>query len=71
MLGERSRDGQTFSVRRIVSFLPDSRQRRFRAPPRKFEFYSGRALYRDPRRKLEVLVDHSAMPIVWDQTWNQ
>jgi len=70
-LGQRSRDGQMFFVRRIVSFLPDSRERRFRAPLRQFEFYSDRALYRDARRKLEVLLDHSAMPIVWDQTWNQ
>jgi hypothetical protein len=70
-LGQRSRDGQMFFVRRIVSFLPESRERRFRAPLRQFEFYSDRALYRDPRRKLEVLVDASAMPIVWDQTWNQ
>ena len=71
VLGDRSRDGQTFFVRRIASFLPESRQRRFRAPLRKFEFYGERALYRDPRRKLEVLVDQSAMPIIWDQTWNQ
>jgi len=69
--GDRSRDGQTFFVRRIASFLPESRQRRFRAPLRKLDFYSDRALYRDPRRKLEVLVDQSAMPIIWDQTWNQ
>ena len=71
VLGDRSRDGQTFFVRRIASFLPDSRPRRFRTPLRKFEFHSDHALYRDARRKLEVLVDQSAMPIVWDQTWNQ
>jgi hypothetical protein len=71
VLGERPRDGQMFFVRRIISFLPQSRERRFRAALRQFEFYSDRALYRDPRRKLEVLVDHSAMPIVWDQGWNQ
>jgi hypothetical protein len=71
VLGERSRDGQTFFVRRIVSFLPEHRQRRFRAPLRTFDFYADRALYRDSRRKLEVMVDQSAMPIVWDQTWNQ
>ena len=29
VLGDRSRDGQTFFVRRIASFLPESRQRRF------------------------------------------
>ncbi len=33
MSGERSRDRQMFFVRRIVSFLPESRERRFRAPP--------------------------------------
>jgi len=71
VLGGRSRDGQTFFVRRVVSFLPHSRQRRFRAPLRKFEFHGDGALYRDPRRKLEVVVDQSVMPIVWDQTWNQ
>jgi len=71
VLGDRSRDGSTLFVRRIVSFLPERRQRRFRAPLRKFEFYRDRALYRDPRRKLELLVDQSAMPIVWDPTWNQ
>lgn len=71
VLGDRSRDGQTFFVRRIASFLPNCQQRRFRAPLRKFEFYSDWALYRDSRRKLEVIVDQSAMPIVWDQTWNQ
>jgi len=71
VFGDRCRDGQTFFVRRVLSFLPETRQRRFRAPLRKFEFHSDRALYRDPRRKLEVLMDPSAMPIVWDQTWNQ
>ena len=47
------------------------RQRRFRAPLRKFDFYSKTAVYRDGRRKLEVLADQAAMPVVWDQTWNQ
>jgi hypothetical protein len=69
--GERSRDGQTFFVRRILSFIPEHRQRRFRAPLRKFDFYNDRALYRDARRKLEVLVDPALIPLVWDATWNQ
>jgi len=69
--GERSRDGQTFFVRRILSFIPEHRQRRFRAPLRKFDFYSDRAIYRDVRRKLEVLVDPALIPLVWDSTWNQ
>ncbi len=69
--GDRSRDGQIFFVTRVLSFLPERHQRRFRAPLRKVDFYNDRAIYRDPRRKLEVLLDPSAMPIIWDATWNQ
>ncbi len=69
--GDRSRDGQTFFATRILAFRPEMRQRRFRAPLRKFDFQSNSAVYRDARRKLEVLVDQAAMPVVWDQTWNQ
>ena len=69
--GSRSRDGQTFFVTRVLSFLPERRQRRFRAPLRQVDFYADRAIYRDARRKLEVLLDQSAMPILWDATWNQ
>jgi hypothetical protein len=69
--GDRSRDGQTFFVTRVLSFLPERRQRRFRAPLRQVDFYADRAIYRDARRKLEVLLDQSAMPILWDATWNQ
>ncbi len=69
--GERSHDGQTFFVRRILSFIPEHRQRRFRASLRKFEFYNDRAIYRDARRKLEVLVDPALIPLVWNATWNQ
>jgi hypothetical protein len=70
-LGDRSRDGQAFFVRRIVSFLPDSTQRRFHAPLRNVDFHHDHALYRDSRRKLEVWLEQSAMPVVWDATWNQ
>jgi hypothetical protein len=35
------------------------------------DFYDDRAVYRDPRRKLEVWLDQSAMPVIWDATWNQ
>ena len=62
--GDRSRDGRTFFVTRILSFLPEERERRFRAPLRKFSFYNDRALYCDARRRLEVTLDQSAMPIV-------
>jgi len=69
--GDRSRDGKTFFANRILAFRPETRRRRFRAPLRKFEFYSKHAVYRDARRKLEVMLDQAAMPIIWDPTWNQ
>ncbi|MGH9455898.1 MAG: hypothetical protein ACRD2O_18245, partial [Terriglobia bacterium] len=69
--GDRSRDGETFFATRILAFRPEMHQRRFHAPLRKFEFYSTSAIYRDARRKLEVMVDQCALPVVWDQTWNQ
>src|SRR5215831_19624942 len=69
--GDRSRDGQTFFATRILSFLPEQRERRFHAPLRRFDFYADRAIYRDVRRKLEVTLDQSSMPIVWDDSWNQ
>ncbi|MGH9353253.1 MAG: hypothetical protein ACRD2G_14020, partial [Terriglobia bacterium] len=69
--GDRSRDGQTFFAKRILAFRPELRRRTFRAPLRKFEFYRNTAVYRDARRKLELTVDQAAMPIIWDQTWNQ
>ncbi|MGH9398690.1 MAG: hypothetical protein ACRD18_17810, partial [Terriglobia bacterium] len=69
--GDRSRDGETFFATRILAFRPEMHQRRFHAPLRKFEFYGTSAIYRDARRKLELMVDQCALPVVWDQTWNQ
>jgi hypothetical protein len=69
--GDRSRDGQTFFATRILAFRPETQRRRFHAPLRRFLFYDDRAVYRDLRRKLEVNVDQSVMPVIWDQTWNQ
>ncbi len=69
--GDRSRDGKTFFANRILAFRPEIRRRRFRAPLRKFEFYRKHAIYRDARRKLEVILDQAAMPVIWDPTWNQ
>ena len=68
---ERSRDGQTFFATQILSFQPELRERRFHAPLRNFDFYDDRAIYHDARRKLEVTLDQSAMPITWDATWNR
>jgi hypothetical protein len=69
--GDRSRDGQTFFATQILSFQPEHRERRFRAPLRNFDFYDDRAVYRDVRRKLKVILDQAAMPIIWDATWNR
>jgi len=69
--GDRSRDGQTFFATQILSFQPEHRERRFHAPLRNFDFYDDRAIYRDVRRKLEVTLDQSTMPIRWDATWNR
>ena len=69
--GDRSRDGQTFFATQILSFQPELQERRFHAPLRNFDFYDDRAIYRDARRKLEVTLDQSAMPIIWDATWNR
>ena len=69
--GDRSRDGQTFFASQILHFQPELQERRFHAPLRNFDFYDDRAIYHDARRKLEVTLDHSAMPIIWDATWNR
>ena len=69
--GERSHDGRAFFANRILAFLPEQRQRQFHASLRKCDFYDDRALYHDPRRKLEFWIDHAALHMVWDSSWNQ
>jgi len=69
--GDCPRDGSTFYASRILSFLPDQKVKHFRAPLRKVTFYSDYAIYRDSRRKLEVLFDQASLPLLWDSSWNQ
>lgn len=69
--GELSADRETFFATKILSFSPERRQRRFRAPLRKIEFFGGYAVYRDARRKVEVFLDEVSLPLAWDSTWNQ
>lgn len=71
VVGERSRDGQTFFARRIVVFSPRLQRRRFYITLHKCDFYDDRALCRDVRRKLEFWLDPAALHTVWDRTWNQ
>lgn len=69
--GELSAARDTFFVRRIVSFLPVQRERRFRALLRRVEFFDGYAIYRDSRRKVEMILDPILLPVPFDPTWNQ
>jgi hypothetical protein len=69
--GELSPDRETFFARKILSFLPDRREWRFRAPLRKIEFLDDYAVYRDSRRKAEVILDSISLPLAFDSTWNQ
>ena len=69
--GDISRDGSTFYVSRILSFLAEQETKHFRAPLRKVAFYNDHAIYRDSRRKLEVPFDQVLLPLLWDSTWNQ
>jgi hypothetical protein len=69
--GELSRDRATFFAQRILSFLPNRRQRHFRAPLRRIEFLHDHVAYLDSRRKVEVLLDPIVLPLAPDPTWNQ
>jgi len=69
--GDRSRDGTTFYASRVLSFLPEQRMRRMQVPLRKCAFYDDRAIYRDARRKCEIILDQVAVPLSWDSSWNQ
>jgi len=69
--GDIARDGSTFYTSRILSFLPEQRFKHCRAPLRQVAFYNDHAIYRDSRRKLEVLFDQASMPLLWDSSWNQ
>ena len=69
--GGLSDDGETFFASQILAYLPTQTQRTFRAPLRRIEYFEGYAVYRDSRRKVEVYMDPSVLPLNWDVTWNQ
>jgi hypothetical protein len=69
--GDISRDGAAFYASRILAFLPEQEFKHFRAPLRKVAFYNDHAIFRDSRRKLEVLFDQASLPLLWDSSWNQ
>ncbi len=71
LAGDISRDGSTFYASRILSFLLEQKFKHFRASLRNVAFYNDHAIYRDSRRKLEVLFDQASLPLLWDSSWNQ
>ena len=69
--GDLSRDGKTFYASRILSFLPGMTTKAIQAPMRKCVFYEHLMTYRDSRRKVQILLDQTALPLLWEPTWNQ
>jgi len=71
VMGERSRQGETFFARRILAFVPEQMHRRFHLPVRNCEFYTDKAVCRDMRRKLEFWLDPPLLHLQWDPSWNR
>ena len=68
--GDISRDGSTFYASRVLSFLPAQKFKQFGAQLRNVVFHNDHAIYRDSRRKLEIFLDHSSLPLLSDSSWN-
>jgi curved DNA-binding protein CbpA len=71
IVGNLARDGTMFYATRILSFRPECRHGYFRVPLRRLTFNNDYAIYRDARRRLEVIFDPALLPLAWDATWNQ
>lgn len=71
MAGDCSRDGTTFYASHILAFLPEQTTRHIRVALRQCTFYSDCAIYRDVRRKCEIIFDQCGLPLSWDPGWNQ
>ena len=69
--GDLAEDGETFFVRRLLSYVPDRAQRSLRVPLRRIDFFDGYAVYNDARRKVDIILDPCLLPLEWDPTWNQ
>lgn len=69
--GSVSTDGGAFLASQILAFRPHQSTKTVRAALRNCTFYQDLALYRDARRKLEVLLDRSALGLSWDPSWNR
>jgi hypothetical protein len=60
-----------FLARRIISFIPERKKRRFKLSLRKLTYYLDRAVYRDSRAKIEMTFDPILMPIGFGPEWNR
>jgi hypothetical protein len=69
--GERSRCGEAFFARRILSFVPAQRHRHFHVSLRNCDFYADKAFGRDTRRKLQFWIDPALLHVAWDPSWNR
>ncbi len=66
-----SADGQAFFADRILSYKPEMVTRKISLLLRRCEFFFDHVVCRDPRRKLEELLDAKLLPgLDWDLTWN-
>ena len=69
--GDLSNDGEAFFADRILAYKPEMQSRRVSLLLRQCEFLADRVICRDPRRKLDVMLDSCLLPgIAWNLTWN-
>lgn len=69
--GNLSDNGECFFADRILVYKPEMSSRKVSLLLRQCQFLTDRVVCRDPRRKLEVLLDSTLLPgIDWDLTWN-
>ena len=69
--GRLSPDAQAFFADRILAYKPEMKSRKLTLLLRQCEFFADRIVCRDPRRKIEVMLDSCLLPgIRWDLTWN-
>ena len=69
--GNLSNDGEAFFADRILAYRPEMRSRKVSLLLRQCNFLADRAICRDLRRKLEVMLDPGLLPgVEWDITWN-
>lgn len=70
--GDLSQDGTVFFANAILAFRPEMKLRKFSMPLRQCEFLADRIVCRDPRRRLDMLLDSGLLGgLQWDLTWNQ